>query len=209
MDQHPGRPLGRPRPLAASRRRAPAQARLGQDTQDFWAPYVLRDGDRYLMYYSATPDVCDVPERGHCLAIAVVDIARRPVHRHGPAAAARPRLRIYRSDGVRRPGERQATALLGIGLPADQGPGTGRGPMSFAPGSEPVDLVWPNPVEGRFPAARRGVLGHPPRRFLLSLLFGRQLLRAGRRIWRDGRALARARPGRSRRSSRRAASPTA
>ena len=23
--------------------------------------------------------------------------------------------------------------------------------MSFAPGSEPVDLIWPNPVEGAFP----------------------------------------------------------
>ena len=30
----------------------PAWAR---ETQDFWAPYVLQDGDRYLMYYSATP----------------------------------------------------------------------------------------------------------------------------------------------------------
>ena len=31
--------------------------------------------ERYLMYYSATPDVCDVPERGHCLAVAT---ATRP-----------------------------------------------------------------------------------------------------------------------------------
>jgi arabinan endo-1,5-alpha-L-arabinosidase len=39
-------------------------------TQDFWAPYVLHDGDRYLMYYSATHDACHEPERGHCLAVA-------------------------------------------------------------------------------------------------------------------------------------------
>ena len=48
----------------------PEKPSWARETQDFWAPYVLKDGDRYLMYYSATPDVCHEPERGHCLAIA-------------------------------------------------------------------------------------------------------------------------------------------
>ena len=48
----------------------PEKPAWAANTQDFWAPYVFQDGDRFLMYYSATPDVCDVPERGHCLAIA-------------------------------------------------------------------------------------------------------------------------------------------
>src|SRR3982750_3742352 len=39
-------------------------------TQDFWAPSVIYDGATYFMYYSATPDVCHEPERGHCLAVA-------------------------------------------------------------------------------------------------------------------------------------------
>ena len=81
--------------------------------------------------------------------------------------------------------------------------------MSFAPGSEPIDLIWPNPVEGAFPAAGRSRLGDPSRRLLLSVLLRRQLLRARCRIWRDGRPLARARPGRSKRSRRRAACRTA
>ena len=36
--------------------------------------------------------------------------------------------------------------------------------MSFAPGSKPIDLIWPNPEEGRFPTAGRSGLGHPSRR---------------------------------------------
>ena len=30
----------------------PDKPEWAADTQDFWAPYVLRDGDCYLMYYS-------------------------------------------------------------------------------------------------------------------------------------------------------------
>jgi len=36
----------------------PEKPGWARGTQDFWAPYVVHDGDRYLMYYSATPDVC-------------------------------------------------------------------------------------------------------------------------------------------------------
>ena len=62
--------------------------------------------------------------------------------------------------------------------------------MSFAPASAPTDLVWPNPVKAPFPRLVEAAWVIQPRRFLLSLLFGRQLLRARRRIWRDGRAVA-------------------
>ena len=91
----------------------PAWAR---ETQDFWAPYVLHDGDRYLMYYSATPDVCHEPERGHCLAVATSHVAGRAVRRHGHAAAARHGLRIYRPDGVRR--SRHAASTFSTGARA-------------------------------------------------------------------------------------------
>src|SRR5690242_21264144 len=36
----------------------PQKPNWARETQDFWAPYVVREGDLYLMYYSATPDVC-------------------------------------------------------------------------------------------------------------------------------------------------------
>jgi len=43
----------------------PEKPAWAQHTQDFWAPYVLYDGARYLMYYSATHDACHDPQRGH------------------------------------------------------------------------------------------------------------------------------------------------
>ena len=74
---------------------------------------VVHDGERYLMYYSATHDACHDPERGHCLAVATRDVARRAVRRHGHAAAARRRLRIYRPDGVRRPRDAASACFIG------------------------------------------------------------------------------------------------
>src|ERR1044071_3427040 len=47
-------------------------------TQDFWAPSVIFDGETYFMYYSATPDVCHEPERGHCLAVATASSPAGP-----------------------------------------------------------------------------------------------------------------------------------
>src|SRR5215217_3633708 len=41
-------------------------------TQDFWAPYVLHDGERYLMFYAASPDDCSNPPC-HWLAVAAAD----------------------------------------------------------------------------------------------------------------------------------------
>ncbi len=163
----------------------------------------------YFMYYSATPDVCHDPERGHAWP------SRRRVRPPGPFVdMGMPLLLGVGFEYIDPmayddPATRQAPALLGIRLSADQGPGAARGPdVVRCRTATPIDLIWPN-RRGRVPAARRGGVGDPPRRFLLSLLFGRQLLRAGRRIWRDGRPLARARQGRSRRSRRHAACRTA
>src|ERR1051325_2382656 len=48
----------------------PKKPSWASTTQDFWAPSVIFDGSTYFMYYSATPDVCHEPTRGHCLAVA-------------------------------------------------------------------------------------------------------------------------------------------
>ena len=50
--------------------------------------------------------------------------------------------------------------------------------MSFAPGQRADRPHLAQPGQRRLSAAGRGCLGDPPRRFLLSLLLGRQLLRA-------------------------------
>ena len=64
----PVRPTWSTGSISATRspRNPPGRSR----TQDFWAPSVIFDGATYFMYYSATPDVCHEPERGHCLAVA-------------------------------------------------------------------------------------------------------------------------------------------
>ena len=61
--------------------------------------------------------------------------------------------------------------------------------LSFAPGQRAEGSRLAQPRQGRLPGADRRHLGGPPRRLLLSLLFGRQLLRAQGQLCGDGRAL--------------------
>ena len=126
MDQHPGRAVGRPRPLAtiSATRFRPSPAGPST-TQDFWAPTCVRDGARYIMYYSAKPDSSD-ERHGLCLGDRHGELAGRAVRRHRPSAPVRRELRQHRPDGVRRSGDRQAAALLGIGVRADEGAGARR-----------------------------------------------------------------------------------
>ncbi len=122
-----------------------------QDTQDFWAPYVLRDGDRYLMYYSATPDVCDVPERGHCLAIAVSDSPAGPFSDIGLPLLHGLGFEYIDPMVFDDPASGRHFLYWGSGFQPIRVQELSGDRMSFAPGSEPVELVWPNPVEGAFP----------------------------------------------------------
>ena len=105
------------------------KSRAGRsETQDFWAPYVLHDGDRYLMYYSATPDVCHDPERGHCLAVATSTSPAGPFVDMGMPLLLGMGFEYIDPMAFDDPVSGQALALLGLGLPADQGPGAGRRP---------------------------------------------------------------------------------
>jgi arabinan endo-1,5-alpha-L-arabinosidase len=50
----------------------PAKPGWASTTQDFWAPHVIRDGRRYLMYFSAKPDKSD-EQHGLCLGVATAN----------------------------------------------------------------------------------------------------------------------------------------
>ena len=131
-------PAGRRRPRTSGRRTSPATATL------------------YYLYYSAKPDAAlSDDKRGLCLAVAT---AGGPLGRSSTWASrsSAARLRQHRPDGVRRSGDRQAAALLGLGLQADQGAGAGPDRMSFAPGSKPLDLV--RPVKSDDPAEYRELI---------------------------------------------------
>ena len=121
------------------------------ETQDFWAPFVLQDGDRYLMYYSATPDVCHEPERGHCLAIATADSPAGPFVDIGLPLLLGIGFEYIDPMAFDDPATGKRLLYWGSGFQPIKVQELADDRMSFAPETEPVELVWPNPVKGAFP----------------------------------------------------------
>jgi arabinan endo-1,5-alpha-L-arabinosidase len=127
----------------------PAKPAWASHTQDFWAPHVVRHGAIYYLYYSARPDAALTDAgRGLCLAVAT---ARRP---QGPFTDSGRPLQC-------------GGGFVNIDPMAFDDPASGRrllywgsgfGPIhvrelapdriSFAPGSEALDLVRPDTAEG-------------------------------------------------------------
>jgi arabinan endo-1,5-alpha-L-arabinosidase len=129
----------------------PVKPAWARETQDFWAPYVLQDGDRYLMYYSATPDACDVPERGHCLAIATATSPAGPFVDMGMPLLLGMGFEYIDPMVFHDPVSDRCYLYWGSGFQPIKVQELAEDRMSFAPDSEAIDLVWPNPVKGAFP----------------------------------------------------------
>lgn len=121
------------------------------DTQDFWAPFVLRHGDRYIMYYSATPDVCHEPQRGHCLAIATADSPAGPFVDIGMPLLLGMGFEFIDPMAFHDPVTGKKLLYWGSGFQPIKVQELSDDWMSFAPDSVPIDLVWPNPVTNAFP----------------------------------------------------------
>lgn len=122
-----------------------------RETQDFWAPYVLQDGDRYLMYYSATPDAAHEPERGHCLAIATATSPAGPFVDMGMPLLLGMGFEFIDPMAFDDPATGKRLLYWGSGFRPIKVQELAPDRMSFAPSGEPIDLVWPNPVKGAFP----------------------------------------------------------
>ena len=122
-----------------------------RETQDFWAPYVLHDGDRYIMYYSATPDACHEPQRGHCLAVATATSPAGPFVDMGMPLLLGMGFEFIDPMAFDDPVTGKRLLYWGSGFRPIKVQELAEDRMSFASGSEPVDLVWPNPVKGAFP----------------------------------------------------------
>jgi arabinan endo-1,5-alpha-L-arabinosidase len=129
----------------------PEKPSWARETQDFWAPYVLRDGDRYLMYYSATHDACHDPERGHCLAIATSESPAGPFVDMGVPLLLGIGFEYIDPMAFDDPASGKHFLYWGSGFQPIKVQELGDDRMSFAPGSEPTNLIWPNPVAGSFP----------------------------------------------------------
>jgi arabinan endo-1,5-alpha-L-arabinosidase len=120
-------------------------------TQDFWAPYVLHDGKRYLMYYSATHDACHEPERGHCLAVATAHDPAGPFVDMGVPLLLGVGFEYIDPMVFIDPVSGRWLLYWGSGFQPIRVQELASDGMAFLPGSEPTSLVWPNPVEGAFP----------------------------------------------------------
>ena len=121
------------------------------ETQDFWAPSVIRHDDRYIMYYSATPDVCHEPQRGHCLAIATADSPTGPFIDMGMPLLLGMGFEYIDPMAFHDPATGKNLLYWGSGFQPIKVQELSADWMSFAPDSAPIDLIWPNPVENAFP----------------------------------------------------------
>jgi arabinan endo-1,5-alpha-L-arabinosidase len=129
----------------------PDKPSWARETQDFWAPYVLYDGTRYVMYYSATHDACHDPERGHCLAVATSDKPAGPFVDMGMPLLLGVGFEYIDPMVFVDPKSGKWFLYWGSGFLPIKVQELSPDGMSFAPNSSPVDLIGPNPVEGAFP----------------------------------------------------------
>lgn len=129
----------------------PEKPDWAKETQDVWAPYVLYDGARYLMYYSATHDACHDPHRGHCLAVATSDSPAGPFVDMGMPLLLGVGFEYIDPMVFADPVSGKCFLYWGSGFQPIKVQELGEDHMSFAPDSAPIDLVWPNPEPGGFP----------------------------------------------------------
>jgi arabinan endo-1,5-alpha-L-arabinosidase len=129
----------------------PEKPSWASETQDFWAPSVISDGSTYFMYYSATPDVCHEPERGHCLAIATSTSPAGPFVDMGMPLLLGMGFEYIDPMAYDDPVTGKKLLYWGSGFQPIKVQELAEDRISFAPGSTPVDLVWPNGKNGGFP----------------------------------------------------------
>ena len=129
----------------------PEKPDWANETQDFWAPSVIYDGSTYYMYYSATPDVCGLHERGHALAVATSTSPTGPVIDMGMPLLLGAGFEYIDPMAFDDPATGRHLLYWGSGFQPIKVQELAPDRLSFAPDSKPIDLIWPNPVEGAFP----------------------------------------------------------
>jgi arabinan endo-1,5-alpha-L-arabinosidase len=128
----------------------PKKPHWARTTQDFWAPSVIFDGSTYFMYYSATPDVCrEGPD--HALAVATSNSPDGPFIDAGEPLLAGKGFHNIDPMAYDDPVTGKRLLYWGSGFEPIKVQELGPDRMSFAPGSKPVDLIWPNGENGGFP----------------------------------------------------------
>jgi len=129
----------------------PQKPDWARETQDFWAPSVIRDGSTYFIYYSATPDVCHVHARGHALAVATSTSPAGPFIDMGMPLLLGAGFEYIDPMAFDDPATGKHLLYWGSGFQPIKVQELGQDRLSFAPDSEPINLVWPNGRDGTFP----------------------------------------------------------
>ena len=129
----------------------PQKPSWAQETQDFWAPSVIFDGSTYFIYYSATPDICHHHERGHALAVATSNSPAGPFTDVGLPLLHGIGFEYIDPMAFDDPVSGKHLLYWGSGFQPIKVQELADDRWSFAPGTEPVDLIWPNGKNGSFP----------------------------------------------------------
>ena len=139
----------------------PARPGWASTTQDFWAPDVVRNGSRYIMYYSGKPDNSD-ERHGLCLGIATASSPAGPFTDIGHPLKCGDGFVNIDPKAFADPATGKRLLYWGSGFEPLKVQELARDGLSFAPGSSPTDLVWPNKTKGEFPVLIEGswVLRH-------------------------------------------------
>ena len=133
----------------------PAKPAWASKTQDLWAPHVERDGDRYIMYYSAKPDTAD-ERHGLCLAVATAASPAGPFTDVGKPLKCGEGFVNIDPMSFDDPATGKLWLYWGSGFQPIRVQELAADRLSFAPGSAAIDLVWPNRVKDAFPVLVEG-----------------------------------------------------
>ena len=133
----------------------PAKPTWASKTQDFWAPHVERDGARYIMYYSAKPDNAD-ERHGLCLAVATASSPAGPFVDVGKPLLCGETFVNIDPMAYDDPATGKRLLYWGSGFKPIKVQELAADRLSFAPGSSPTDLVWPNLTKDAFPVLVEG-----------------------------------------------------
>lgn len=135
----------------------PAKPSWASATQDFWAPHVTEHGQRYYLYYSAKPDAAlKDDKKGLCLAVATASSPAGPFVDMGRPLKCGESFVNIDPMVFDDPATGKRLYYWGSGFQPIRVQELGADGVSFAPGSKPVDLVWPNPKKDAFPVLVEG-----------------------------------------------------
>jgi arabinan endo-1,5-alpha-L-arabinosidase len=137
----------------------PVKPAWASETQSFWAPHVSHHGDAYFMYYSADPNSKD----GLCLAVATSQSPAGPFVDSGKPLRCGEGFVNIDPMAFDDPATGKRLLYWGSGFQAIKVQELAPDRISFASGSEPLDLVFPKPgpgyqrlIEGAWVVRRNG-----------------------------------------------------